>query len=325
MVSEGLGGSAAVVYANGAYANGAAPASSAYFWLGAAALLAGAALGQAILALGAARGRNEVREGPARWARSIAALAFAILAATGALILPPKIELGDQLLLPWCAALGAVGAAAGFRPLAAGLPLFALVAGIHAALWAGLAGWLPYVAPGRIATLLPFEVAAAGPGAVARGSAAQGAGSGAARLVGEFATEARDSLPVVQRIEYASSSVSLVVETLELSGPVGYLARTVAWATRGAPIAGDGGSARFYRIVAFAGGAEPLALAPASSSFLGLARLGPDGGFDPGAAASASALAGLVTLSRGASAAIAPQQLTRVGFELGDGPVPSAR
>jgi hypothetical protein len=92
-----------------------------------------------------------------------------------------------------------------------------------------MAGWLPLKGEATIARLYPFEVGNKG-------------------FTGELELFERDSVPTLQRLELAESELSLVVERLELSGPLTIFAAPANYRV----VALAGPTARI--LVAFPGG-----------------------------------------------------------------------
>jgi hypothetical protein len=275
-------------------------------WVGLAALFAGIAVGQALRAFISIREPRVRSLGArsARIARAIAFLSLGLLAFTGLLIFADKgaIETamnapfaGGAFLLPWACVAAALGLLAGFRPLALGLPIIALAAGSCVLLSLCLAGWLPFHAASgegyRIARLMPYEV-------------------GASSFRGQLETAERDSVPVLQELSLDSSSVSLVAESLELVGPLGFAAKVLAsagrisYAARGSYEA----SARFYRIVGLGapGGPERAFAPPPSLGVLDAVLT----------AGGTRAIFGLVKRTRCASEPIALAALEPVHFSI---------
>ena len=278
-----------------------------YLWSALAALFAGLSLGQvsrwASTFFPRARTRRDARSKRARrWTRAVAFFALALLPATAILVFPAKASLSVAALLPWSAAVLALGALMGAWPKAAGIPIALLVVAFFVGLGAGLSGWLAFKGPGLVASLLPLDV-------VVPQSAAE-----APSFRGELELAERDSVPIAQRIEMQSSEVALVAESIELAGPLGLAAK----------LARSGSSGRFYRVVGLVSPNAPPTLFPSASTLLGrVAALGSGEGFEPGAApAMREALWGLFTRRRSASPSARLVVLEPLRFYLGEGVEP---
>jgi hypothetical protein len=188
-----------------------------FLWIGTAAVFAGLAAGQALRAFApAGPGRiHAFRLRSRRIARAIAFLSFGILAVAALFVLADKGGLAGAWasgparlgLLAWSALALAFGIGAGSRPLLLGLPLAGLGLVALGLVRFGLQGWLPIRSDAgaasdvEVARLLPYEV-------------------GPASFHGQLELPRRDSLPVVQEVGLASSSIGLCVESLELRGPL---------------------------------------------------------------------------------------------------------
>ena len=261
-------------------------ASSAYLWISATGLFMGLAAGQGLKALvstgeGFLRAR---RRRPGRQARAIAFLSLGILSLAGLLVLPPKplsLAIGEAAC--WAILVFLLAGLAGFRPLAAGLPLAALcIAGLMLARLA-LEGWLPLrpVAAGSpylVASLLPYEV-------------------GPSSFRGHLELPERDSVPVAQEVGLGAALAAVSVESLALSGPLAFLGDLAL-----VPAPANADSLRLYRVVGIAAPGGLSQSFPVPSHILYLDRilpLPPGAGAEPGGeAASLFAFFGLASRSR---------------------------
>jgi hypothetical protein len=175
-------------------------------WLlsGASAFLAGAALGEGIRWL-AAHLRQAERLASRRSARAVAWLALAILGAACLVSFALPLPGGLAALLPWIVAAGLSGLLAGLLPFSFGLPLLLVIIAFSALLLGGLGGQLPLRGEGPVAS---FSVFAAAPGLSS----------------GELLVAERDSATASRLISLPADEAGLVIERLELSGPLGLLA-----------------------------------------------------------------------------------------------------
>jgi len=269
-----------------------------------------AALGALFLGMAAAQGGRWVAASRAaaargRSARALVFASLAVLAAAALLVFPPKASLLDAWLWIWAAACLAAGVLAGLWPRAAGLPLAVLFGTSLAVLAFGLAGWLDFHGPARVATLLPFEVVR--PGAAA-GTEAGAAPSAGASFRGELETAEQDSAPLVQELSMQTADVALVVEGIELRGPVAFLAALARPASAG----------RFYRLVALVGPGSPSIVFPRPAKlFERLAAIGDAEALEPVAPpVERKALLGLFTRRRAASGSAALVALEPARFDL---------
>ena len=163
---------------------------------------------------------------------------------------------GGPGLRPWVIAAGLsliLGWLVGLFPRAAGLPLLAITLSGTVILWLALEGWLPASAPREIAVLTPFTLNEGGSGAGARA---------------ELAVLERDTVPLIQPVEIRGGEAGLVIERLELEGPLRLL--------RGSS---------FYRVTGLLGAGRAIApaFAPRSGLVDRILPLLPEG--DPAAAA----------------------------------------
>jgi len=187
-------------------------------WMLCSALFLGSGVGFLSRALWKKPGHGGARAG-ARSTVGMALLALAVLAATGLLVFPAKAALADRLLPISGIVAGCLGLGVGLLPRAFGLPL-AVVSGTFAGFVAlGVDGWLPAEEPVRIAMLTPFIVSKSG-------------------WQGELDVEKRDTLPIVQRLDLPGQNAGIVVERLELDGPLAFVGgveryRIAGIATRG--------------------------------------------------------------------------------------------
>jgi hypothetical protein len=282
-----------------------------WFWAGAAAAFSGLAAGQAVRIVlpGREDGAKTLRRKPRRISRALAFLSLGILALAGFLVLADRNSLsgvglaegtGLPWLLIWALLLALLCTLAGLRWLAAGLPLAALCLGALWLLRLALQGWLP-LPPGsgvRVASFLPYEL---GPKGV-RGHLELVSGGSA--------------LPS-QELALGSASIALSVETLDLAGPLGFLAE-LSSGTAPVPAAGV---STFYRLVGIAApGAEPQSFAtPVHLDLVDAVLALPEGeGRAPGASVSSKpALFGLALRSRRTSQALGLVALEPLSFTLG--------
>ncbi|HUX37553.1 MAG TPA: hypothetical protein VMV44_06575 [Rectinemataceae bacterium] len=174
-----------------------------WLWLLPGAFFLGAGAGLAFRAvMGKSRRRGKRSARLSTLAMSY--LAIAVLAGVGLLVFPDKGSLGDPLLLPSGLVVCCLGLLAALLPRALGIPMLVL-AGMavgYAALC--LEGWLPIEGARRIATLTPFAVTSSG-------------------WQGELMVEEKDTVPIIQHLAGPGGDSSLVVERLELAGPLALL------------------------------------------------------------------------------------------------------
>ncbi len=187
-----------------------------YLWTAIGAFFLGAALGQVLRSFRAARLRRARAEARAS-ALALCFLACAVASGAALLVLAPKAALADGLLPYWAGFAALVGLAADLAPRAAGIPLCACALIACFTLASGVAGWLPLSGPCAVARLFPYTV-------------------GEGRFLGELELYERDTVPTLQRLELPLERAALVVERLELGGPLALLA-----------------GARRYRVVGIAG------------------------------------------------------------------------
>jgi hypothetical protein len=276
-----------------------------FLWIGTAAAFAGLAAGQALRAFApTGLGRSHAsRLRSRRIARAIAFLSLGILAAAALFVLADKVGLADAWasgparlgLLAWSALALAFGIGAGSRPLLLGLPLAGLGLAALGLVHFGLEGWLPIRSEAgaasdvEVARLLPYEV-------------------GPASFHGQLEFPRRDSLPVVQEVGLASSSIGLCVESLELRGPLS-LAACILLSEARPPSTAYSQTQRLYRVVGLAApGSLAIGLAFPAPRYIHLLDavlpLPAGAGLEPaGPAARAAAFFGLAQRSRRTSAA----------------------
>ena len=286
--------------------------ASAYLWSGLCALFEGLALGQTLrwvlsLARGPRRGPGPGRRGRferGRPARACVAASLGILAAVALLIFPSKAALHGSALLDWAVFIAACGCLAGVWPRVGGGAVAALLVALVLLLRGAVSDWLPAGAGAEIARLLPFEVAAAG---AARGGG--GAAGASAVYRGELQERRGEGPTLTRRVELPVGEASLTVETLELRGPLAFLAAFPSGASE----------LRLYRIVGLAGAqARPLLFPRRRNLLDGLAPLGDGAGFVPGAAgAHREAVAGLLVRSRATTEAPAIEPLQPIIYSFG--------
>jgi hypothetical protein len=166
-------------------------------------VFAGLGLGLLLRAL-AARLRRDGKRSAARSSLGLTSLALAVLAGTGLLIFPDKTQLGDDLFRICAFATLGLGFLSGLLPRAFGIPLLVIVLAAAILETSALGGWLRIAEPRRIATLTPFVVDAAG-------------------FRGELAVEEKDTIAIIQKVELPTRAAGLVVERLELEGPLALL------------------------------------------------------------------------------------------------------
>ncbi len=293
-----------------------------YAWATAAALFSGLAAGQAIRCLFPSRASlaRTRRAGSRRVARVLILLSLGILALAGLLVLSDKAALAQSMgnaalgagdgggvvagrgaLLPWAAFVAVAALASGLLPLAAGLPAAAVCLAVLCFLRLALAGWLP-LSPAptdrdhKIAYFLPYEV-------------------GPSLSRGHFEMPGRDSIPVVRELSLRSDAMALSAESLDLAGPLAFLASLAA-----SPEAEGPGTLRLYRVVGVSapGGFSEAFPAPDYAILLDEFLSLPSGaGLAPGAApVSRSTAFGLARRSRATSAAAGLIALEPVIFGL---------
>ena len=268
-----------------------------YLWSTLASLFLGLALGQCLrwLIPGKGNARAGIRRGPPRLARATSFLALSILALAGFLVFSYKVEglasgaLADGMIA-WSLAITFLALLVGSRPLIFGLPVACLGIAILVVLGSCLQGWLPLrIAEGgshEIGQLLPYEV-------------------GPASFRGQFEMHEHDSVPIVQELSLASDSIGICVESLDLRGPLAFLADLVL-PSRLTPLAAPTENAlRLYRIAGLVapGGAALHFPSPARLRFLDAVLPLPENlGFQPGGVSETrSALFGLAQRRRASS------------------------
>ncbi|MGO8695495.1 MAG: hypothetical protein ACLQMF_17680 [Rectinemataceae bacterium] len=298
--------------------------ASPYLWAAPAALGAGLAAGQALAWMLArvrfaasradaapptfARGRlGDLRDRRAgRPARAGAFASLGILAFAGLLVFPPKDYLAAPALCVWALFFGVAGMVAGLRPRAGGTAAAALALAAFGLVRVAVLSWTPFEGNIEIARLFPLETSSPQDGSVYRAELRL-AGGGAAASPG--------------LIELPRGQTAIVVESMELRGPLAFLALF----PRSPSVV-----LRLYRVVAIAGGSEPPYFLPRVEGPVDrlvshFAPLDPTLGFVPGAPGVArEALAGLFVRMRAASAASDVQPLQIVVFSLGDDRIPHA-
>ncbi len=182
---------------------GSASAGDPWLWLLLGAFFLGAGAGLSFTALLAkTRGRDKVSASYATLA--MLSVAAGVLAVVALLVFPDKGSLSDPHLLPSGLVVLLLGLLSALLPRAFGIPLLVLVGAAlgYAALC--LDGWLPLAEARRIATLTPFVVSPSG-------------------WEGELSVEEKDTVPIIQHLSVPGGDVSLVVERLELEGPLAIL------------------------------------------------------------------------------------------------------
>jgi hypothetical protein len=290
------------------------PWADPFMWAALAALFVGLAAGLVLRALRRSRRRGDAdrRRRSARFARAIVYISFGILALAALFVLADKDGLvriwaeERLILLAWCALVLILGICAGRNPLVLGLPIACLAFAALAFLRMAIAGWLP-VQPGSgsslvIARLLPYEV-------------------GTTAFRGQLELPERDSVPVVQELGFASNSVGIRVESLELKEPLRLAACLVSPKVRAAS-AIYMETLRLYRVVGLAGPGKPsLGLdfrGPAYLRFLdAVLPLPPAEGFEPGSSpARGSGFFDLAERTRRTSSCASLSPLEPLSFEL---------
>jgi hypothetical protein len=287
--------------------------SDPFLWSLASALFLGLAAGQVVRALRRSRRRadDDRRRRSARFARAIAYLSLGILALAGLFVLADKTGLNEAwnaertVLLASCAAIFVLGACAGRCPLALGLPVAGLLAAAFCLLGLAVAGWLPLRSDSGseafvVARLLPYKVE---PNSFS----------------GQLELPERDSVPVVQDIGLASSSVGLRVECLELREPLRLVACLVSPKARASSAAWSG-SLKLYRVagVAAKGGLSLDFRGPAHLGLLDAALpMSADEGLEPlSAPARTEALFGLALRVRSTGESLRLVPLQPIFFEI---------
>lgn len=167
-------------------------------------LLAGGLAGPGLGLLGRALGRRlfgRGRGGRAGSAAGMLLLALGILAAVGLLVFPDKtLVFRPEILRAGLLAL-LLGLLGGLLPRALGLPLLLLLAALSAFIALALQGWIPLEGPRRVASLTPFELGPSG-------------------WSGELRVEEAGGRLVAERVTGSGSEAGLLVERLELGGPL---------------------------------------------------------------------------------------------------------
>lgn len=179
-------------------------------WLGLAAFLLGLSLAEGVLWLLALVGKRGGRARSLASALAGTALALALLAVVGLLVLPPKPALAGilkaqlVLALTWAGACLVLGGFLALMPRLAGGLILALGLGLGLAAGPGLGSWLPATPSQDLARLLPLG---------------QGGDTWSCELVlyGKGGENPGSSLDI------PSGRVGLVVETLDFSGPASIL------------------------------------------------------------------------------------------------------
>jgi len=293
-----------------------------YAWATAAGIFSGLAAGQSIRCFfpSPASLARTGRAGSRRVARVLIFLSFGILALAGLLVLSDKAALAQSMgnaalgagdgggivagrgaLLPWAALVAVAALVSGLLPLAAGLPAAAVCLAVLCFLRLALAGWLPLrPAPTdsdhKIAYFLPYEV-------------------GPSLSRGHLEMPGRDSIPVVRELSLRSDAMALSAESLDLAGPLGFLASLAA-----SPEVEGPGTRRFYRVVGVSapGGFSEAFPAPDFAILLDEFLPLPSGdGLAPGGASVSRSIAlGLARRSRATSAAAGLVALEPVVFAL---------
>ena len=203
-------------------------------WLLAGSLAAGAGLGlmlRAFIGIWVGQRSSSTR----RSALGFVFLALAVLAATGLLIFPDKAIFTDPVFLRFSLVCLGFGFLAGLLPRLVGIPFVVLGLGASIYVASALDGWLRIEAPRRVATLTIYSSDARG-------------------LRGELRLEEKDTTPIIQKIELPGDFAGLVVERLELGGPLALV-----------------GGKSFYRVVGLSGkNGEAVALSMGFASPTGL-------------------------------------------------------
>lgn len=293
-----------------------------YLWSALASLFLGLALGQCLRWLIPGRGNARVptRRGPPGLARATSFLALAILALAGFLVFSYKAEgLSSGALavglVAWSLAIALLALLVGSRPLVFGLPVAFLGVAVIVAFGFCLQGWLPLrIADGgslEIGRILPYEV-------------------GPASFRGQLEMHERDSVPIVQELSLASDSIGVCVESLDLEGPLAFLADLILSSRRTPPAAPMEKTLRLYRIAGLVapGGVVLQFASPARVRILdALLPLSENRGFEPGGASEArSALFGLAQRRRASSTTSVLVALQPLRFFISsDGYSPSVR
>ena len=173
-------------------------------WLLAGSLAAGAGMGlmlRAFIGIWVGKRSSSTR----RSALGFVFLALAVLAATGLLIFPDKAIFADADFLRFSLACLGLGFLAGLFPRLVGIPFVVLGLGASIYVASALDGWLRIGEPRRVATLIIYASDARG-------------------LRGELRLEEKDTIPIIQKVELTGGFAGLVVERLELGGPLALVA-----------------------------------------------------------------------------------------------------
>jgi hypothetical protein len=196
--------------------------SDAWAWILVGGLCLGIGLGLLIRAFVAGT-RDRRRASARRSTLAFVLLALGTLAAAGLFIFPDKASLGDSRLVVFGLGFTGAGILVGLLPRAVGIPLLMLATILASLVAAGLDGWVRADRVREIAVLTPFVVDEKG-------------------VRGELAVEEKDTVPIIQKIDIPTVDSGLVIERLELSGPLALL-----------------GGNSFYRVAGLAGKGEVLA------------------------------------------------------------------
>ncbi|HUX41947.1 MAG TPA: hypothetical protein VMV83_12340 [Rectinemataceae bacterium] len=124
-----------------------------------------------------------------------------LLCAAGLLVFSDRSSLFEPLFLYSGLSTFALGILSGLLPRTFGVAFLVALAAAVAYVGASLDGWLPLTKAQRIATLTPFVVSPTA-------------------FQGELAVEERDSVPIIQRLDLKEANAGLLVERLELGGPL---------------------------------------------------------------------------------------------------------
>jgi hypothetical protein len=334
VASPGLAASLGLVASPGLAASlglvtGPSLAASPYLWVTMAALGAGLAAGQVLgWAFGRVRRvtrrvaattsgarhvarahpRDRRSPGAGRLARAGAFSSFGILALAGLLVFPSKDYLDAPALCAWALFFALAGLAAGLWPRAGGAAAAALLVAVFALVHVAIASWTPFEGEVEIARLFPLELSNAQGGSVYRAEL---------RIVGYGAGGGAVVSP--RMIELPRDQTAIVAESIELRGPLAFLALFPK-----SPMI----VLRLYRVVAIAGESEapyrlPQSASPTDRLVSRFAALEASQGYRPGAPpAVKESLAGLFVRIRAASAEADVQPLQGIVFTLGDDFVP---
>jgi hypothetical membrane protein len=225
---------------------GSSGAADPWAWLLAGGLLLGAGAGLLVISF-VARLRRDRRRATRRSTLGFLGLALGLLALCGLAVFPEKSNWLNIYFLYSGLSIFTLGLLAGLFPRALAGPLALVALGGAIFVASALDGWLRVDGSREVAVLTPFAVDGSG-------------------FRGELSAGERDSLPLVQSLSLPVTSAGLVIERLDLGGPLALV-----------------GGISFYRVSGIAAGigegpATDLALAfPLRNDLLDrILPLGPD-------------------------------------------------